>query len=408
MNATDSKRHAFTAFSHRNYRLWFVGQLVSLMGTWMQNTAQGFLVFELTQSAAYLGYVALAAGLPSWLLMLYGGVVADRVAKRQLLIATQSIMMLLALGLALLTLLGHVQAWHVLVFACLLGTVNAFDAPARQSFVLEMVSKADLTNAIALNSGMFNAAAAVAPAVAGITYAAVGPGYCFLLNAGSFIAVILALSMMKLMPPVNRERKQSQLADLKQGLAYVANEQRIRMLLGLVGATTLLGLSMVTLFPAWSVRVLHGDATTNGLLLSARGAGAMVSAIGLAALGRSTQKGRVLVVNSFIFPIILAAFAFTRSQAASLVVLFVAGASALLVLNLANALVQTLVQDDLRGRIMGVYSLIFIGSMPLGGLVTGLLAEHSSPPMAVMVNAAALLACAIVAWIVGPRLTSLT
>ncbi len=355
------RHRAFSALAYPNYRLWFCGQLVSLMGTWMQNTAQGFLVFQLTHSATYLGIVALAAGIPSWLLMLYGGVVADRVPRRSLLIVTQSAMMLLALGLASLTLLGHVRAWHVVSFAFLLGVANAFDAPARQSFVLEMVSKPDLTNAIALNSSMFNAAAAVGPAVAGATYAAFGPGWCFLLNGASFVAVIIALALMKLQPAAHTLAKRSSLGDLKRGLTYVAGERRIRTLMGLVGATTLFGISYVTLIPAWAVRILHGNATTNGLLLSARGAGAMLSAVGLAALGRFRFKGKVLVTGSFLFPVLLAAFAFTRTVEWSLVAILAAGVAALLVLNLANALVQTLVLDELRGRVMGVYSLIFLG-----------------------------------------------
>jgi MFS family permease len=198
MVSANPQRRPFTALQYPNYRLWFVGQLVSLMGTWMQITAQGFLVFELTHSPAFLGYVAFAAGVPSWLLMLYGGVIADRVPKRSLLVATQISMMLLAFGLAAITLLGQVQAWHVLVFAFLLGVANAFDAPARQSFVLEMVSREDLANAIALNASMFNAGAVVGPAVAGLCYASFGPGWCFLLNGSSFVAVVTALLLMRL------------------------------------------------------------------------------------------------------------------------------------------------------------------------------------------------------------------
>ena len=407
MTAPSSQRRAFTAFAHRNYRLWFVGQLVSLMGTWMQNTAQGFLVFELTHSAAYLGYVAVAAGLPSWALMLYGGVVADRVPKRTLLIVTQCLMMLLAVGLAAQAHFGHVQAWHVIAFAFLLGTVNAFDAPARQSFVLELVNKADLTNAIALNSGMFNAAAAVGPAIAGLTYSAFGPGLCFFINGCSFIAVILALAMMNIAPKMHTGSRKSQLADLKQGLVYVAGERRIRTLLALVGAMTLFGISFTTLLPAWSVRILHGNAATNGLLMSARGAGAMVSALGLASLGRIRSKGKVLVTNSYLFPFLLVAFTLTRSVGGSVIAIFIAGMASLLVLNLANALVQTLVPDELRGRVMGLYTLIFLGSMPLGGMLMGTLAEYLNAPLAITVGASALLVCVVIARLVEPGLKSL-
>jgi predicted MFS family arabinose efflux permease len=315
--------------------------------------------------------------------------------------------MLLSLALALLTLCGQIQAWHVLGFAFLLGTANAFDAPARQAFVLELVSKADLTNAIALNSGMFNAAAAVGPAIAGITYAAVGPGYCFLVNSASFVAVIVALALISVAGPAPAKRTQSPLADLRQGLTYVGQERRILTLLGLVGASTLFGVSLVTLFPAWAVEVLHGNATTNGLLLSARGAGAMLSALVLAALGRIRIKGRIIAVCSFVYPALLMSFAATRSQWSSLLVLFVSGLSALLVLNLANALVQTLVRDDLRGRVMGLYSLIFLGSIPLGGFLNGMLAERLGVPGAITASASALLLCAALAQVIEPRLRQL-
>ena len=398
------RRRAFTAFQYPNYRLWFMGQLISLMGTWMQMTAQGFLVFELTHSSAYLGYVAFATGIPSWILMLYGGVVADRVPKRSLLVVTQTSMMLFAFGLATITLLGHVQAWHVLVFAFLLGVANAFDAPARQSFVLEMVKREDLTNAIALNSSMFNAAAVVGPAVAGLTYASFGPGLCFLFNGGSFVAVITALLLMKLRPAVNVNSTRSPFADLKAGLRYVAGERRIRSMMALVGATTLFGISFTTLLPAWSVRILRGDATTNGLLMSARGAGALLSALGLAALGRFAFKGRLLVTASFLFPLLLAAFALTRTLWLSLGTLVAVGAAALLVLNLSNALVQTLVLDEFRGRVMGVHSLIFLGSMPLGGMLIGTMAERIGEPATVVSGAVCLFGFAILARLLAPDL----
>src|SRR5918997_1692363 len=213
-------QRTFAALQYPNYRLWFRGQLVSLVGTWMQITAQSFLVFQLTQSTAYLGYVGFADGLPSWLFMLYGGVVADRVAKRNLLRITQSTMMLLALILAGLTFSGIVQAWHVLVLAVALGTANAFDAPAGQAFVFELVEREDVTNAIALNATLFNLATVVGPTVAGLTYAAVGAAWCFGLNGVSFLAVITSLLLMRLPPREPAARAGSAFADLKAGVRY--------------------------------------------------------------------------------------------------------------------------------------------------------------------------------------------
>ena len=234
----------------------------------MQSAAQGFLIFELTHSSAQLGYVGFVGGLPSWFFTLYAGVIADRVPRRKLMIITQSCMMLLAFILAALTFTRLVQSWHILILAFLLGIANAFDAPARQSFTLEMVERQDLTNAIALNSTMFTSALVVGPAVGGLAYAGLGPGWCFTLNGVSFIAVIAALILMKLAPLPARTQKTSSWSDLLEGLKYVAGHRAIRMLILNLGMVAMLGLGVVTLFPAWSVNVLGGDATTNGLLIS--------------------------------------------------------------------------------------------------------------------------------------------
>lgn len=402
-----SWQQTFAALKYRNYRLWFWGQMVSLFGTWMQTTAQGYLVFQLTHSPAYLGYVSFAAGLPSWLFMLYGGVVADRMSRRTLLVITQICMMMLAFILAALTFSGRVQPWHIVLLAFGLGMANAFDAPARQAFVLEMVEREDLTNAIALNSTMFNSATAVGPAVAGVTYALFGPAWCFTINGLSFIAVIGALLLMKLKPPTVPALRTSTLADLKEGLRYVASQPLIRMLIGLVATTSLFGLSFVTLIPAWAVTVLGGNATTNGLLQSARGVGALGSALLIASLGRFKFKGKLLAIGTFAFPIVLLAFALVRWLPLSLLALVGVGIALILVLNLANALVQTLVSDPLRGRVMGIYSLTFLGLMPIGGLLAGAVAEHIGEPITVVLSSLILLGFATLMWIFVPRLRTL-
>jgi len=222
-------QNTFAALKHRNYRLWFWGQMVSLFGTWMQITAQGFLIYQLTKSSAYLGYVGFASGVPSWLFMMYGGVVADRVSKRKLLIITQSIMMILAFVLATLVFTGTVQAWHILLLAFGLGSTNAFDAPARLAFVSEMVNREDLTNAVALNATMFNTALIIGPAIAGVIYYAFGPGWCFAVNGISFIAVIIALAAMHLLPGTGTSQHASTFSSLKEGLTmYVINRSFVR------------------------------------------------------------------------------------------------------------------------------------------------------------------------------------
>jgi MFS family permease len=402
-----SWQQTFAALKYPNYRLWFWGQMVSLFGTWMQSTAQGFLVFELTHSPAYLGYVGFAAGLPSWLFMLYAGVIADRMSRRTLMVITQTCMMVLAFIIAGLTFLGLIQPWHIIVLAFVLGVANAFDAPARQAFVLEMVEREDLTNAIALNSAMFNSALVVGPAAAGVIYAAFGPAWCFTVNGVSFIAVIVALLAMKLRPQVAARRRASTLTDLAEGLRFVASQPLVRTLVGLVGTTALFGMCFVPLIPAWAVTVLGGDATTNGLLQSARGVGALSGALLIASLGRFRFKGRLLVFGTFAFSIMLLVFAFVRWVPLSLFTLACVGTAQILFMNLANSSVQTLSPDALRGRVMGVYSLIFFGLMPIGSLLAGSFAQYFGSPLTVILGALISLVVATLTWAFVPDLRAL-
>jgi MFS family permease len=397
----------FSALKHRNYRLWFWGQMVSLFGTWMQSTAQSYLIFQLTGSPVYLGYVAFAAGVPTWLLMLYGGVIADRVPRRDLLVITQTSMMGLAFILGGLTFTGLVQPWHIIALAFALGIANAFDAPARQSFVLEMVQREDLVNAIALNSAMFNTATAVGPAVAGLTYALLGPGWCFMLNGASFIAVIGALLLMHITLQPKPARRNSAIEDLKEGVRYVASHTVIRSLIALVGAISLFGVSAFTLIPAWAVTVLGGDATTNGLLVSARGVGAMSGALLIASLGNFTWRGKLLTAGTFVFPAMMLVFAQMRWLPLSLLTLVGTGMAQILILNLANSLLQTQVSDELRGRVMGIYSLIFFGLMPIGGLLAGVLADLIDEPSTVMLGAGISLVVVVLIRLLVPRLQAL-
>jgi len=402
-----SFRHTFSSLRHRNYRLWFWGQMVSLFGTWMQITAQGFLIYELTHSSAYLGFVGFAAGLPSWFFMPYGGVVADRIPRRTLLLITQTSMMILAFFLAALTFLGIVRPWQIILLAFLLGVANAFDAPARHAFVLEMVGRDDLTNAIALNSTIFNSATAVGPAVAGITYALAGPAWCFMVNGLSFGAVIGALCLMRLERPARAAPLTSSLHDLKEGFRYVLGHKTIRSLIGLVIVTSLFGVSFIVLLPAWAVKILHGDATTNGYMYSARGAGALIGALIIASLGRFDFRGRLLTLGSFVFPGLILAFAWIRWLPLTLVVLIGNGAAAILIFNLANALIQMLVRDELRGRVMGLYSLTFFGFLPIGALWIGAIAQHFGETAAVLVNGGILLVfCSLIA-VFAPELRRL-
>lgn len=397
-------QETFAALKHYNYRLWFGGQMVSLMGTWMQSTAQGYLVYQLTGSPTYLGLVGFFGGLPSWLFTLFGGVIADRLPRRTLLVITQSVMMTLAFILAGLTFADLVQPWHIIVLAFLLGVANAFDAPARTAFILELVPRENMTNAIALNSTMFNIATVVGPSVAGLTYAAFGPAWCFTINGISFIAVIVALLFMRIQPVEHPPRRASVLADLKEGIHYVFSNRLILILTGAVGLVSIFGVGMMTLLPAWAKDVLHGDVTTNGLLVSARGFGALISALMLASLGGRKIRGKLWTAGTFVMPVMMFAMAWFQWLPLSLVTLVVIGWSFMMVMNNSNALVQSQMPDHLRGRVMSIYTLVFFGSMPLGALLAGSVAEKLGEPVTVMLGAGVLAVLAAAAWIFLPEI----
>lgn len=381
--------------------------MVSLFGTWMQTTALGFLMFELTRSPLYLGYTGFATGVPAWVLMLYGGVVSDRFPRRTVLIVSQAAMMALAFVLAALAFTGAVRPWQILALAFLLGIANAFDAPARQSFVVDLVGREDLTNAIALNATMFNTATAVGPAVAGITYELFGPGWCFALNGLSFLAVLAALSAMRMTREPTPARRTSAHADLKEAVAYVTGDPIIRTLMGIVGVTSGVGISIMTLVPAWAVTVLHGTASTNGWLQSARGMGALAAALFIASRSRAGAKGRLLTTGTLAFPAALVLFAAARWLPVSMLLLAGVGAAVILVVNLCNALIQTLSPDAMRGRVMSVYTLVFFGLTPLGSLWMGATAGRVGEPVTLVLAAGIALAAALAVLVFAPRIRAL-
>ena len=392
-------KETFVSLKYPNYRLWFIGQLVSMTGTWMQSAAQGFLVYELTKSPAFLGYVSAANGLPSWLFTLYAGAIADRVPRRTMILITQSVMMMLAFVLALLTFTGWVRPWHIIVLAFLLGMCNAFEAPARQAFILEMVDRDVLTNAIALNAAMFTSAIVIGPGIGGLAYAWVGPEWCFVLNGLSFVAVIAALLMMKLKPMPHTGRKVAGLGDIKEGLVYVLRNPTVRMLISNLSITTIFGIGIATLVPAWSVNVLHGDATTNGFLLSARGVGSLIGALMIAALGMRNIRGRLYTYGSFALPVFLLIFSAMRLMPLALLAMVGIGWGFVMINNITNAMVQTQIADEMRGRVMGIYTLVFFGSMPVGSFLAGNVAEVVGEPTTAVLSASILLVFAtLVVW----------
>ncbi|HNS07860.1 MAG TPA: MFS transporter [Anaerolineaceae bacterium] len=386
----------FSSLQHPNFRLWFGGQIVSLIGTWMQATAQGYLVYELTASPMMLGIVGFANGIPVWLFSLFAGTVADHISRRKMLLITQGSMMVLAFILAVLTFSGTVRAWHIILLALLLGTANAFDAPGRQSFVVDLVPKQELTNAIALNSSVFNLGTIIGPAAAGLVYAWLGPGWCFTINGLSFIAVLLALALMKIAakPPL-RPAQGSLAHTLTEGVRYSFKDANIRVLLVMLTASAVFGFGLLALMPAWATGVLGGDVRTNGLLLSARGLGSLSAALMIAYLGARIIRGRLWSIGSLVMPVSLLLFALFRLLPVSLLMLVLMGWSLMTVVNLTNALIQTHVPDELRGRVMSVYILLFQGGFPIGSLVAGWLAGLTSEALAVFVFASVLLAVSI-------------
>lgn len=386
-----SIKNTFAALKYPNYKLWFGGQIISLFGSWMQSTAQAFFIYELTHSPAFLGYIGFASGVPTWLFMLYGGVIADRFPRRNIIVITQIVMMLFAFVLAFLTFTNIVQPWHIILLAFLLGVANAFDAPARQAFVNELVDKEDLINAIALNSTMFHSAAAVGPAVAGITYAVLGPAWCFTINGISFIAVIYNLLRMKFNLVIKKNEKKSALKDIYDGIKYLKTQKFILIIMLIVSFTSMFGLSLITLFPAWAVKILHGNAATNGLLQTFRGIGAVICSLIIATASKYIVRGKVLSIGMISLPVLMILFSFNHTFIISSLLLIGIGAAFIAINNLSNGLTQTLVTEEFRGRIMGVYSFSFFALMPLGSLFIGTLAEHFGSPLAIFINGLILL-----------------
>ena len=370
------------ALRHRNFQLFFGGQLLSLTGTWMQTTAQAWLVYRMTNSALLLGSVGFASQIPVFLVAPIGGITADRRNRQHLVIATQTASMILAGILAWLTLTGRVQVWHIFVLAALLGVVNAFDIPGRQSFLVDMVGKEDLMNAIALNSSMFNGARVIGPAIAGILVARIGEGWCFAANAISYIAVIVGLLLMKVLSPP-RASKQSPIEDIIEGFRWVNHTKVIRALLLLIGLVSLVGMPYTVLMPVFADKVLHGGARELGILMGATGVGALFGALTLAAKTGVTGLGRWVAITCATLGISLFLFSFSTSFWLSAALLLPAGYSMMLQMACSNTLIQTMVPDQLRGRVMSLYSMMFMGMAPFGAFFGGALAHRIGAPITV-------------------------
>ncbi|HVT44811.1 MAG TPA: MFS transporter [Thermoanaerobaculia bacterium] len=377
-------RASTRALRHRNFKLFFAGQLVSLIGTWMQTIAQAWLIYRLTDSAMLLGLVGFANQIPVFLSAPIGGVIADRFSRRSILVATQIASMLLALILAALTFSGTVEPWHILLLAAILGVVSGFDIPARQSFVVEMVGREDLSNAIALNSSMFNGARLVGPAIAGLVVAALGEAWCFLLNGISYIAVIAGLLKMTIPARSALGYRGTPFADVLEGFRFSLTVRPVRALLLLLFVVSFAGMPYTILMPIFADRIFGAGATGLGILMSSAGLGALAASIVLAARPSVRGLGSWIAFSAAGVGISLVVFALSPFFWLSASLLAAVGFFVMLEMASSNTLIQSMVPDALRGRVMAVYSMMFMGGGPLGALLAGSIAERAGAPAALI------------------------
>ncbi len=403
---TETKGFKFIlrALGYKNYRLYFMGQGVSLVGTWMQQVAMSWLIYRLTHSAVLLGVVAFVSQIPHLFISPFAGVLLDRLNRHRILIVTQILSTLQATILAVLVLTNRIAIWHIIPLGLFLGIVNAVDAPTRQSFVVHMVDKKDLGNAIALNSAMFNGARLIGPTMAGIMIAAFGEGLCFLLNAISFLAVIWALLLMD-MPAFQPEKNNTHiLMDLREGLNYVFGSPTIRAILIQVSSMSLIGMSYVVLMPIFAKDVLHGGPQTLGLLMAGVGVGALFGALFLASRNETRFLLKMIAVASVIFSSALICFSFSRWFPLSMGIIVFLGVGMMSQMVSCNTVIQTIVDDDKRGRVMSLYTTSFLGISPFGSLIMGGMASRLGAPITTLVGG---LCCLFVAFLFIRRLPNL-
>jgi MFS family permease len=380
-------RLIFRTLKYRNYRLFFGGQLISLIGTWMQQVALIWLVYRMTNSPFLLGVVGFSGQMPSFVLSPVAGVLADRLNRHRILVLTQTLSLVQASILAALTLSGSLAVWHVIVLSLFLGIINAFDIPTRQAFLLEMIEKReDLSNAIALNSSMFNAARLLGPSIAGIVIAALGEGLCFLLNAVSYLAVIGALLAMKLTPRQPEKNPESVLSAVADGFRYVFRFAPIRSILLLLALVSIMGMPFTVLMPIFARDILHGGPHTLGFLMGSIGVGALTGALILASRKNAVGLTRWIPAASGLFGAGLVAFSLSSTAWLSIGLLFFVGLGMMVQMASSNTILQTIADDDKRGRVMSFYTVSFMGMAPFGSLLAGSLAGTIGAPQTLLIS----------------------
>jgi MFS family permease len=387
--AENGMSHAWRALRHRNFRLFFGGQTISLIGTWMTRIATAWLVYRLTHSALLLGTVSFAGQIPTFLVAPFAGVWIDRWNLRQVLVWTQTLAMVQSFALAGLTFSGHITIHWILILSVTQGIINAFDMPGRQSFMVQMVEdRADLSNAIAINSSMVNVARLIGPSLAGMLIAVTSEGWCFLIDGISYIAVIASLLMMRVQVAAVLRKATSTFHEMKEGWSYVSGFLPIRTILLLFALVSLMGMPFVVLMPVFAATVLHGGPHTLGFLMGAMGVGALISALSLAARRNVRGLIRMIPVAAAVFGLGLIGFGLSHVFWLSMVMVLVAGAGMMQGMAASNTIIQTLVDEDKRGRVMSYYTMAFMGMAPFGSLLAGLMAHAMGAPWTVIVNGA--------------------
>ena len=402
----ESLRFTFRSLKYRNYRLFFGGQSVSLIGTWIQRIATPWLVYDLTGSVLLLGLVGFVGQIPTFLLSPIAGVLTDRWNRYNIMVTTQILSMMQAIILTWLVFSGKIQVWHIIILSGFLGCINAFDVPARQSFVIQMVEKKeDLSNAIALNSSMVNGARLLGPSVAGILIAATGEGICFMLNAISYLFVIWSLMLMKISPKDNKNVKKSVLKELKEGITYTFGFAPIRYIILLLALVSLVGMPYTVLMPIFAKEIIHGGAHTFGFLMGASGMGALTGALYLASRRNDIGLEKVIPLSAGVFGVGLILFSFSHAFVLSLILMVFTGFGMMLQMASSNTMLQSIVDDSMRGRVMSFFTMAIMGTAPFGSLLAGSSAKLIGAPNTVLIGGIACILGALIFTFKLPEIT---
>jgi len=408
-NTSSNIRTILRSLAHRNYRLFFSGQLVSLSGTWIQVVAMSWLVYRLTNSAFMLGLVTFLSQVPSFLFAPFAGVYIDRWNKHKTLIFTQIVSMLQAFSLAILTLTGTIQVWHIMLLSIILGLTNAFDMPVRQTFVIEMIEdRKDLGNAIALNSSLVNMTRLIGPALAGIIVAKFGEGICFTINGITFLAVIIALLFMRIKTVKLTNTRRNTITEFKEGFRYSFGFPPIRDLLILLSVLSFAIMQYTVLMPVFAKDILNGGPDTFGYLMASTGVGALAGGIYLASRKTVLGLGKIMAVSTFLYGITIMIFAFSRYFMLSLIFLLFAGFGFIVIIAASNTILQTITDDDKRGRVMSFYTMAFMGMAPFGSLIAGVIADRIGAPLTIMISGIISIICGVILSLRLPALRKLT